>query len=195
MSGKYVITIQDVNGITFESVTNKVSDGQLINLLATEFTKAYENQVDPKIAPNRRITASTTTGTTYSDLKSPVSYSGLVNPTYNITGIINIESNNPGETIDSQPVRNIDLNILHDLVTVPNKYYLKDYITSDPSIKTPINGLMNHDDFFTTWKATPSKVYSSDGAPVVVQSADVSRPYETEDGLVVTYSLVLMEDK
>jgi len=189
----YVITLTDVNGFTIDSTNYKIAEGFPVSLNVVSFTKAYKNKIDPRSQPNKLISLVSGVATKFSDRKGEINYSGLENPAITLSGLIQIGAEN-GFVAGSTKIKVINLQLLHDFATIPNVYYLKDYYGSD-NPKLPIEGLINYDDFFTKWQATPSKVYTSKGMPVVITSCTISKPYTTEKGLVVDFNMNLVEAK
>ena len=131
--------------------------------------------------------------TTFNDRKERVQYTGLNNPTINIDFALKLYNPLAQETVNSNTVVGLTFKILWDLMTIPNTYFLKDYLGPTTTIATPINALINNTEIIHT---TNPKVYSSNGMPVKVLQAQFDRDVLSDNyGEVVKGKLSLVETR
>ena len=182
MTLNYSIAIKDVNGITIDGVTKKVNSGNPIDLNVTSF----DITLKPLISFPESTNIPLTTGTRFKDRMSSVAFTGMESPVVHIRSIIDMDHsalNTATHTTNSVAYTYLTFPLFFDLVTVPNIYYLKDFLGSSATYKPPISALMDTIDFYdqTDWGSN-SKVLTSDGLPVVFVSGAVKRIENSEQG-------------
>jgi hypothetical protein len=131
--------------------------------------------------------------TAFNDRKERVQSPGLNNPTIDLDFSFDLYNTLANATVNGNTVAGLTFKILWDFLTIPNVYFLKDYLGSTTTIKTPINSLINNPEIFNT---TNPKVYTSDGMPVKIVSAQITRESKTENyGAIVSGRLKLVETR
>ena len=196
MAADYTIAIRDVNGITIDGETHYVNEvsaaGAWIDLGAYNFDILYKPLTDEAVAPGKTLTKETT----FESRLGSFSVNGFNPPSFNISCLIDMEHEavNPVKhTVNSVDYYFLTYPLLHNLVTVPNVYYLKDYVGASATYRPPINALMNTVDFYdtSTW-GDDSKVVGSNGIPVAVKNCKVIRRQNSEQGHFITANLELV---
>jgi hypothetical protein len=93
-------------------------------------------------------------------------------------------------------VKYVSFKYLWDFLSIPNTYYLKDYIGATAATKTPIQHLINE---YEIYRSSGAKVYGSDGMPVVVSSLEFPRKIDNEkggiEGAITRFTLNLIENR
>ena len=131
--------------------------------------------------------------TSFNDRKPRLQYVGLNPPVVDLSIALDMLSPRSDTTVNGNTVKALTFKILWDFLTTPNTYFLKDYLGSSTSVKTPINTLINNTDIFNT---TNPKVYSANGMPVKLLNVSIPRDTSTDDNQGVTsFKLSLMETR
>ena len=131
--------------------------------------------------------------TSFNDRKEWIQYTGLNSPTIDLDVSFDLFNTLATATVNAQTVVGLDFKTLWDFLSIPNTYFLKDYLGSTAATKTPINSLVNGVEIFNT---TNPKVYTSDGMPVKIIRAQFSRdPLTDNNGAIFSGKISLVETR
>jgi len=180
----YIITLQDIDGITIDGNNYKFNDGNKISLEVTKFTINLPTKVDLREKNNRQLSSTTA----YNDLIAEHSFAGPSNISISISGVIWADELERPRNAIGKP---IDIMDLQNMRVFNHRIYLKDYQASDTNVLTPIHSLITKTDLLGNTVGDSTK-----GFPVVVSKiSNINRGNDSERGVFITYSLDLEEDK
>ena len=179
----YVVTLQDVDGITISGSTYKFNSGEKISLEVKDIIYEYPTLVDIRNRTNRELDSSTT----YSSLLGKHIAAGIKPIKVKINGVIWADDLETTRDSGFKPIEMIDL---FNFRLYNHKIYLKDYQGSSTNVQTPIYSIENKTDLLG------NTIYSSNGLPVVVtQINNIRRGTNSLKGNFISYSIDLEEDR
>jgi len=199
----YAIALKDINGITVNSVTKKINDGDWISLNAKDISFSYKPYANPASPPNVRMKSgalwsrNNVSGTeTLTSRLGPVVFAGMENPIIVVNGVIDLNKmGNVFNTSDGTRIRELTVGLLYYIATIPNVYYIRDYFGTGTA-NTFIGSLQNTDDWYSKWD-TPKNIYLDRGMPVKIKSVTGIKRDSTssEKGHILPYTITFTEVK
>lgn len=180
----YIITLQDVDGITIGTTNYKINSGNKMSLEVNSFDVQLPTMVDIRQRNNRSLTETMN----YTSLIAEHSFAGPANIKINLKGIIWADELERPRNSVGKPIDLIDL---QNIRIFNHKLYLKDYQGNTTTVLTPINVLCVKADLLGNTAGT-----TTTGFPVVVTNiSNIRRGVDSERGVFMTYNIDLEEER